>query len=93
MHADHVTGTGYLRVLSGCRTIISKSSGAQADIWVEENDEIVFGNQKLTVFSTPGHTNGCVTYYNKQQVSKFPIFNDGVNVCIIRDWHSLAMLF
>lgn len=78
MHADHVTGTGYLRVLSGCRTIISKSSGAQADIWVEENDEIVFGSQKLTVFSTPGHTNGCVTYYNKQQVSdKCPIFNKG----------------
>ncbi|XP_066139010.1 persulfide dioxygenase ETHE1, mitochondrial [Euwallacea fornicatus] len=67
MHADHVTGTGYLRVLSGCKTIISKNSGADADIWVKDNDEIVFGNIKLTVLSTPGHTNGCVTYYSKEQ--------------------------
>ncbi|XP_076273950.1 persulfide dioxygenase ETHE1, mitochondrial-like [Rhynchophorus ferrugineus] len=63
MHADHVTGTGYLRVLSGCKTIISKMSGADADIHVDENDTITFGEHKLTVFSTPGHTNGCVTYY------------------------------
>ncbi|XP_050307724.1 persulfide dioxygenase ETHE1, mitochondrial [Anthonomus grandis grandis] len=67
MHADHVTGTGYLRVLSGCKTIISKASGAAADIYVNENDQIVFGCHSLKVFSTPGHTNGCVTYYNPNQ--------------------------
>ncbi|CAG9762938.1 unnamed protein product [Ceutorhynchus assimilis] len=71
MHADHVTGTGHLRLLSGCRTIISKASGADADIHVEENDSIEFGNQKLQVLSTPGHTNGCVTYYNPEQAMAF----------------------
>lgn len=72
MHADHITGTGYLRVLSGCKTVISKASGADADIHVEGNDEIAFGSQKLKVLSTPGHTNGCVTYYNSQQVTWQP---------------------
>lgn len=67
MHADHVTGTGYLRALSGCKTIISKSSGAQADILIQENDEVIFGQHKLKVLSTPGHTNGCVTYYCAEQ--------------------------
>ncbi|XP_030745875.1 persulfide dioxygenase ETHE1, mitochondrial isoform X2 [Sitophilus oryzae] len=67
MHADHVTGTGYLRALSGCKTIISKTSRAQADIHVEENDSICFGDHELKVLSTPGHTNGCVTYYFPSQ--------------------------
>ncbi|KAH1021181.1 hypothetical protein HUJ04_010728 [Dendroctonus ponderosae] len=67
MHADHITGTGYLRVLSGCKTVISKASGADADIHVQEDDEIAFGTQKLKVLSTPGHTNGCVTYYSPEQ--------------------------
>ncbi|ENN82080.1 hypothetical protein YQE_01542, partial [Dendroctonus ponderosae] len=67
MHADHITGTGYLRVLSGCKTVISKASGADADIHVQEDDEIAFGAQKLKVLSTPGHTNGCVTYYSPEQ--------------------------
>lgn len=66
MHADHVTGTGYLKALSGCQSIISQASGAQADIYVKENDEIVFGEHRLKVLSTPGHTNGCVTYYCKE---------------------------
>ncbi|KAL1506390.1 hypothetical protein ABEB36_005763 [Hypothenemus hampei] len=67
MHADHITGTGYLRALSGCETIISKASGAEADILVDENDEIIFGCHRLTILSTPGHTNGCVSYYSENQ--------------------------
>lgn len=71
MHADHVTGTGYLRVLSGCKTIISKMSGADADIHVNENDTITFGEHTLTVLSTPGHTNGCITYHFPAKVNSF----------------------
>lgn len=69
MHADHITGTGELKKLSSCKSIISKSSGAQADIFIDESDEIKFGTHRLKILSTPGHTNGCVTYYCPEQVS------------------------
>ncbi|CAH0560823.1 unnamed protein product [Brassicogethes aeneus] len=65
MHADHITGTGKLKNLSGCKSVISKCSGAQADVFVTDGDEIEFGNYKLNVLSTPGHTNGCCSFYLK----------------------------
>lgn len=68
MHADHITGTGSLKKLSGCKSIISKASGAQADIHVDENDSITFGEHCLRILATPGHTNGCITYYLPEQV-------------------------
>nr|CAH7719375.1 unnamed protein product [Callosobruchus chinensis] len=63
MHADHITGSGQLKTISGCKSIISKTSGADADIHVNEGDYVEFGDQKLEVLSTPGHTNGCCTFY------------------------------
>ncbi|XP_060530560.1 persulfide dioxygenase ETHE1, mitochondrial [Cylas formicarius] len=71
MHADHITGTGYLKALSGCKSVISKASGAQADILIDESDIIQFGDHILKVFSTPGHTNGCCTYYLPEQEIAF----------------------
>lgn len=62
-HADHITGTGKLKtLLPGVRSIISKSSGAVADITVGHGDEIKCGDFALEVRDTPGHTPGCVTY-------------------------------
>ncbi|CAH1370554.1 hypothetical protein MTP99_012121 [Tenebrio molitor] len=67
MHADHITGTGYLKKLSGCKSVISRQSGAQADVLIDENDFITFGNHRLKVLSTPGHTNGCCSFYSDEQ--------------------------
>ncbi|XP_051901501.1 persulfide dioxygenase ETHE1, mitochondrial isoform X2 [Pristis pectinata] len=62
-HADHVTGSGLLKsIIPGCRSVISKDSGAKADIWISEGDTINFGNFHLKARSTPGHTDGCLTY-------------------------------
>jgi sulfur dioxygenase len=62
MHADHVTGTGLLKkLLPGSKSLISKSSGAQADIYVEDGADIHFGRHRLSVRATPGHTNGMQT--------------------------------
>ncbi|KAK0087056.1 hypothetical protein PV325_001837 [Microctonus aethiopoides] len=59
MHADHITGSGKLKsLLPGCQSIISQSSGAQADILVGPSDQINFGKHQLTVLPTPGHTQG-----------------------------------
>ncbi|CAG2117449.1 unnamed protein product [Medioppia subpectinata] len=69
-HADHVTGSGLIKTRLNTnpsqptvKSIISEISGAKADIKVDENDVITCGESiKLKVLSTPGHTNGCVTY-------------------------------
>ncbi|XP_062995752.1 persulfide dioxygenase ETHE1, mitochondrial [Elgaria multicarinata webbii] len=62
-HADHITGTGLLKkLLPGCRSVISKHSGASADILIQEGDNIKFGAFSLESRATPGHTDGCLTY-------------------------------
>ncbi|XP_057329693.1 persulfide dioxygenase ETHE1, mitochondrial [Microplitis mediator] len=68
MHADHITGTGKLKsILPGCKSIISRRSGAQADILLEPHDSINFGRHQLEALPTPGHTEGCVTYVCREQ--------------------------
>ncbi|NXO03824.1 ETHE1 dioxygenase, partial [Rhinopomastus cyanomelas] len=42
-HADHITGSGKLRELLGCRSVISRASGASADLLVGEGDLLRFG--------------------------------------------------
>ena len=62
-HADHVTGTGELKQkVPTMQSVIAEASGARADIHVSHGDKIQFGNRYVEVRSTPGHTNGCVTY-------------------------------
>ncbi|GAU48903.1 hypothetical protein TSUD_99600 [Trifolium subterraneum] len=63
VHADHVTGSGLIKSkVPDVKSVISKASGATADIYVEQGDKIRFGNLYLEVRATPGHTLGCVTY-------------------------------
>ena len=57
VHADHVTGSGLMKSLSDpkAKSIISASSGAIADILVNDGDVISCGDQiRLRVMSTPG---------------------------------------
>ncbi|GAB0200427.1 persulfide dioxygenase ETHE1, mitochondrial [Grus japonensis] len=61
-HADHVTGSGALRKLLGCRSVISRASGARADLLVGEGDELRFGAFALRARASPGHTPGCFTW-------------------------------
>ncbi|XP_071566152.1 persulfide dioxygenase ETHE1, mitochondrial isoform X1 [Temnothorax nylanderi] len=72
MHADHITGTGRLKgLLPGCKSMISRSSGAKADVLLEPNDQVQFGRHQLRVLPTPGHTEGCVTYVCDEQAIAF----------------------
>lgn len=62
-HADHITGTHLLKQkVPGLKSVIAKSSGAQADVHVEAGDRIVFGSRFISVRSTPGHTDGCSSF-------------------------------
>ncbi|TKY49283.1 Persulfide dioxygenase ETHE1-like [Spatholobus suberectus] len=63
VHADHVTGTGLIKSkVPHVKSVISKASGATADLYVEPGDKVHFGDLFLEVLATPGHTKGCVTY-------------------------------
>lgn len=63
VHADHITGTGFLKKqFPTCKSAISTASKADADIKLKEGDKLTFGKYELEVRSTPGHTNGCITY-------------------------------
>lgn len=68
MHADHITGTGYLKqLLPGMISVISEASGAKADKYLKDNEIVKFGRFELKAMSTPGHTNGCMTYVVEEQ--------------------------
>ncbi|XP_055374837.1 persulfide dioxygenase ETHE1, mitochondrial [Condylostylus longicornis] len=68
MHADHITGTGYLKhLLPGSISVISKSSGAKADKHIVEYENVQFGRHQIEPRSTPGHTNGCMSYVIHEQ--------------------------
>lgn len=61
-HADHITGSGILKSLVACKSMISLHAGAKADVLLCDGDMIKFGEQILEARSTPGHTNGCMTF-------------------------------
>lgn len=62
-HADHVTSAWLLKQKTGCRIISAAAIGAEAvDQPLHEGDQIQFGHETLDVLSTPGHTDGCLSY-------------------------------
>lgn len=64
VHADHITGTYNLReFFPEMKSVLSRASGGKADILVNDGDTITFGGMRLEVLSTPGHTDGCVSYF------------------------------
>jgi glyoxylase-like metal-dependent hydrolase (beta-lactamase superfamily II) len=46
----------------------------QPSVFLEEGDEITFGNSKLEILFTPGHSPGSITFYSKKD--KFMIVGD-----------------
>jgi len=63
IHADHVTASALHRASLGSRSVVSARGGAScADVQAADGDEVRFGAHALEVRTTPGHTDGCVTY-------------------------------
>jgi len=74
VHADHVTGSGMLKqAVPGLRSCISKVSGAVADEQISPGSTVTWagGKRALRVLSTPGHTSGCLTYYDEAMGTAF----------------------
>lgn len=90
MHADHITGTGHLKqLLPHVQSAISACSGARADKHLADGDCVQFGRHQIKAVATPGHTNGCMSFINYEQVKSDDgrtfsgqfRFRDGVCVC------------
>jgi glyoxylase-like metal-dependent hydrolase (beta-lactamase superfamily II) len=69
VHADHITAAGELRKRSGCLTGVAKANGAEcADLQLGEPEIVRVGKIELKVLETPGHTNGCLSYWTGDRV-------------------------
>ena len=51
----------------------------KVDMFLEDNDEVVFGEESLQVLHTPGHTPGSICLYNDQVMfTGDTLFRDGI---------------
>ncbi|GIY20713.1 persulfide dioxygenase ETHE1 homolog, mitochondrial [Caerostris extrusa] len=72
VHADHITGSGEIKRLNpDVKSIISKASGAHADIYLNGMEFVKIGDIDLEVRPTPGHTDGCVTFVCHEEKMAF----------------------
>jgi sulfur dioxygenase len=65
IHADHITGSGDLRKnnQNAVKVAVHRASGSHcADRLLEDGDEIVLGDEKISVLYTPGHTDTDISY-------------------------------
>ncbi|MEJ1364851.1 MAG: MBL fold metallo-hydrolase [Candidatus Sedimenticola sp. (ex Thyasira tokunagai)] len=63
IHADHVTGGTRLRDEFGCSIGVHRNAHLEcADLWLEEDHTITFGNESLRILHTPGHTDTDISY-------------------------------
>jgi sulfur dioxygenase len=68
IHADHVTGAGRLRELTGCKCAVPEKSGvAHANLQVREGEAIRIGSLELNPLYTPGHTDDHHCYFLDEQ--------------------------
>ena len=71
-HADHVTGSWRLHAATGCAIALAAAVGAEnVTLPLAHGDRVVFGARHLEVRSTPGHTDGCLTYVLDDQSCAF----------------------
>lgn len=64
VHADHVTAADSLRKRLGSKSVVHRDAGTMCgDLLVTDGIHVQVGSLDIEVRYTPGHTNGCVSYY------------------------------
>ena len=72
VHADHVTGAWLLKQKTGSAIVLAAVSGAAgADRLLQHGEHVQFGKRFVEARSTPGHTNGCMTFVLDDQSMAF----------------------
>jgi glyoxylase-like metal-dependent hydrolase (beta-lactamase superfamily II) len=68
-HADHVTGSGALREVTGAKAAAPLPCGiVPADLQLEDGAELRFGHEIVVAIATPGHTVGSMSYLWRDKV-------------------------
>lgn len=63
IHADHITGTGKLRELTGCQGIVPENAEAVcADRKIRDGEILKLGSIEIEAIATPGHTDSHMAY-------------------------------
>ncbi len=64
VHADHITSSCPLKQkFKNAKIVLGKASSiACADILINDGDALEFGSYSVKALSTPGHTDGCMSY-------------------------------
>ena len=71
-HADHVTGSWLMHEATGCAIALAAAARAENVTQpLEHGDILGFGGRHLEVRSTPGHTDGCVSFVLDDQSVAF----------------------
>jgi glyoxylase-like metal-dependent hydrolase (beta-lactamase superfamily II) len=70
VHADHVTGAGKLRAVTGAKAAVPSGCGiSPAELQLNDGDVIRFGaGEEIRVLHTPGHTAGSMCYVWRDNV-------------------------
>ncbi|WP_372985565.1 MBL fold metallo-hydrolase [Marinobacter sp.] len=71
-HADHITAAWLLKQKTGCKIASAKAIGADhVDVPLEDGQEFGVAGITLRAISTPGHTDGCMSYVMADQSMVF----------------------
>lgn len=63
IHADHITGTGKLRKLTGCLGIVPERANADcANRHIQDEEDLELGSIVIEAIATPGHTDSHMAY-------------------------------
>lgn len=69
VHADHVTGAGKLRELTGCLGVVPENAKVDcADRQIKDNEILKVGSVEIKAIFTPGHTNIDMSFLVNNQV-------------------------
>ena len=72
VHADHVTGSWLLHEATGCAIGLAAAACAEnVSLALHHSDCVAFGSRFVRVRSTPGHTNGCISFVLDNQLMAF----------------------
>ncbi|MGY8765853.1 MAG: MBL fold metallo-hydrolase [Nitrospinaceae bacterium] len=64
VHADHITAAKEIRNKTGVKIYYGSKTGVKgADVLLGDGDQIRLGDHYISAIHTPGHTEGCITYF------------------------------
>lgn len=76
-HADHITGAGELRDLTGCTTRLGKEANSRCvSKALYDGEKISAGKLTLTALHTPGHTDDSYTFHIVDGIDQYLFTGD-----------------